>query len=77
MTDAKKVSDIKLAKILLKKNKAEKEKKADKKRQSIDELINDIPPKYMKKFQEEFDNDRPSRRDIDRFLRKYNLIKKP
>jgi hypothetical protein len=77
MKDSKKVSDIKLAKILLKKDKAKKEKKTEKKRQSIDDILLGLPPKYIKKFKEEFNDDTPSRRDIDHFLRKYNLIKKP
>jgi len=76
MKDKNNVSDIKLAKILLKKNKEKREKKEKTPSQSSDDLINSLPPKYIKKFKEEYPVDSPSRRDIDHFLRKYNLIKK-
>ncbi len=76
MADKNDVSDIKLAKILLKKNQEKKEKKEKNPSQSLDDLINGLPPKYIKKFKEEYPVDSPSRRDIDHFLRKYDLIKK-
>ena len=76
MKEKNNVSDIKLAKRLLKKTQGKKEKKEKKSTQSLDDLINSLPPKYMKKFKEEYPIDPPSRRDIDHFLRKYNLIKK-
>lgn len=76
MSDKNGVSDIKLAKILLKKDQEKKEKMEKKSSQSLDDLLNGLPPKYVKKFKEEYPGDSPSRRDIDHFLRKYDLIKK-
>lgn len=76
MKDKDNVAEVKLAKILLKKNQEKKEKKEKNPSQSLDDLINGLPPKYIKKFKEEYPVDSPSRRDIDHFLRKYDLIKK-
>ena len=76
MKDKNDVSNIKLAKILLKKDQEKKEKKEKKSSQTLEDLLNSLPPKYIKKFKEEYPVDSPSRRDIDHFLRKYNLIKK-
>ncbi len=72
MKDKKEIEDIKLAKILIKKQKTKKKTKS----RSIEEIIHEIPPKYKGKFKKEFKDRIPSRRDIDLFLRKYNLVKK-
>ena len=76
MKDKNNVSEIKLAKILLKKNQEKEEKKTKKSGQSPDDILNNLPQKYIKKFKEEYPDVSPSRRDIDHFLRKYNLMKK-
>lgn len=76
MKDKDNVAEVKLAKILLKKNQEKEEKKKTKPDQSLDDIINNLPPKYLKKFREEYPVSSPSRRDIDHFLRKYNLVKK-
>ena len=76
MKDKNNVAEVKLAKILLKKNQEKEEKKKTKPDQSLDDIINNLPPKYLKKFREEYPVSPPSRRDIDYFLRKYNLVKK-
>ena len=76
MKDKKEISDIKFSKALIKREK--KKKNTDEETvKRIEELIRDIPPRYKDIFKEELGNRKPSRRDVDIFLRKHKLIKKP
>ena len=72
MKNKNEITDIKLTKILKKKNKPDHKKVS----KTLEELINEIPQKYHNKFWEEIGEKKPSRRDVDSFLRKYKLIKK-
>jgi hypothetical protein len=69
------IADIKLTKILEKKSKKKKNNYKENTK-TVNDIINEIPQKYHSKFWEELGDKKPSRRDVDLFLRKYKLTKK-